>query len=809
MPQDTNKIPEAPEEVQPDKRDNIKYWLKWIPASKKAAKLHWDRTAEAYREFLKEQAPNEAQESNHPRKSYSIWYSSVKTIQPALYARTPKTATETRFGVDDPQARRGCKIIERLGEYLLEESEIDDAMNAGVLDAVHADKATLQLTYDSDLATVDERRVLTAQDDGTGNLAFLEGETPHEGEVLQDEQGYFYTAQVQKAVNQKIRLCPLPYDEIIHNPEAKTWSEITEIGYKFSLNWEAAVKRFGQEKCEKLKDHFKIAKAYEEDNKDEAPDSPGKYLAGWECYCIYTKKVYWVCLDYKDDFLDVKEDPYGLHGFFPSPKFVISSKPPKSLYPTPPFTQLREIIEQMHSVQNRTFRYIKSLKRKIIIDGASPELLTALNDLDELEFVTAENLQGIVEKGGIASMIYVVPTAEYAAAIGELSAVEEKFKNLFFEWFGIPDILRGATDPIETAAAQEIKQGAAHDRFKSLKKAIQELARDGLEMMIDLALKVFDNQKIAQIIGLKYSPDLQPTFDQDMEFLRNDEENIIRINIETNSTNFVNEQLEKQEIREGTEAVLTGIQQVSAMLKNEAPQYAAVALHAVSALLEKMPGSREYVDEFKKYSDELLQQAMNPPPPAPPPPDYEILKVQVAQQKAQNEAISEQMRVQVEGRKLQQKDFELQMKAQKQISDTRIDELTAAVTQRNAQFQEYKETIELNLKEREVQIDEALAHIMAVETAITAKESMIEEARLKQEQLLETIRLIKDHQNDLTEKLNIPSKTQEQLLETVKVMKDHQATLQQRLDVPAKSKEIKIIRLPTGELVGHSREVNE
>lgn len=747
MPQDSKPVTDPPEEIQPDKRDNIKYWLKWIPAAKKAAKTHWDRSAEAYREFLKEQSTTEvqAQDQDYLRKSYPIWYSSVKTMQPALYARTPRIETETHFGIEDDQARRGCKIIDRLGEYLLEESEIDDGMNAGVLDAINADKATMQLAYDSEIGNVDQRENLQVQQDPQGQTIVLDskGQIYNGTDVQQDEQGYFRTTVVQKPINQKITLCPLPYDEVIHNPEANTPSKITEMAYKFSLSWEQAVKRFGEDKCRTLIDQFKVMDAYDtESRREETPELPGKYLEGWECWCLYTKKVYWVHLDYKDDFLDVKDDPYGLHGFFPSPKFVISSKPPKSLYPTPPYWYMREIILQLHSMQNRIFKLIRSIRRRFIIDGAEPELIEALNDLDGQEFVTAQNLQGIVEKGGLESLIYFIPVAEFVAAIGELSDLEEKFKNLFFEWFGVPDILRGATDPGETAAAQEIKQVAANDRFKMLKKQIQELARDGLEMMIDLALKLYDNEKIAQIIGLKYSPDLQPTFEQDMQFLRNDEENIIRIKIETGSTNFNDEQKDKQEMREGTEAVLTGLQQVASMIKDN-PAAGAVAMHAIGALLDKMPGSKDYVNEFKKYAEQLIQQAMNPPPPQVPP-DYEGMKLEVSKQKVQNEAMAQQMDIQVEGRKLQQKDFELQLKEQKQVSDSQLEQINTALKQRADEFKEFVEGSKIQLQEREVQIDEALAHITAVETALTNKERMIDESLRKQDQLIETIRLMKE-----------------------------------------------------------------
>jgi len=676
--EDRNKK-EAPEDVEPDKRDNIRYWQRWVKAAKKAAKPHWDMAAEAYAEYLRADWRRRDDTLNRDTSGwYPLYNASVKTIEPAFYARTPKITTDRKFDASDALAESGSIIIERLASNLLETSNIDDAMQAAVQDFIHADKTTVQIVYEADVEEYE---------DGSKGIA----------------------------TNQRIYLAPVCYDEIIHNPEAKTWSEITDIGIRFTLSWEQAVKRFGEEKCNKVKDKFKVIGAYKDEESntsvaDENPDLPGKYLQGWEISCLYSKKIYWVAEDYTDDFLDSKEDTLGLRGMFPCPKFRIGSKPPKSLYPTPAYQHCRELLLQLHAMQGRMFSAIRAMRRRVIVDAAQPELVAALNSLEGEEYITAENAQGIVEKGGLANMMFFVPVQEYVEAVNELSQLEDKFKNSFYEWFGVPDILRGASDPVETAAAQEIKQGAAHDRFKFAKKQIQDLARDAIEMMVDLALKVYDDTKIALICGYQYmTPEEQQIFPQALAFLRSDEERIVRIDIETNSTNFVDEHVEAQNRLALSQSVITGMQQVGSMIK-ESPEFAAVALHAITHLLDGQPGGKEFIAEIKAKTEQIIEQALNPEP-VEPPPDYEGQKLQIEQGKITQDGQIKMQELQTEAA-LRQEDIAvkreaLQLEAQKIISDYNLEQFKNDTNAKAKDFDAYIKQIEVQIEQLKAQTEAA------------------------------------------------------------------------------------------------------
>lgn len=669
-----------------DKRDNVRFWQRWIAAAKQASKRHMNDSRRAWREYdgdterFREDGRqfDSGQSGSGGGERYPIYWASIKTIESAFYSRTPETYARRMFDIDDENALTMALIIDRLGKYLIETGEFDTAMRGSVADYINADKAAPMICYDyAEEKQPTRRSVVPLQDDPT---RYIDAETGEEilDEIYQDEQGYFTELLTDEIAEQRIYSKPMPYDHILHTPTAKTPYEIQDMAYYFCLTRAEANERFGEAKVKEWPDTvWKTTRSYERErrevdrNVDE--QSPDKIIEGWECWSKVTKKVYWYCPDLSYEFLDEKEDPYHLKGFFPSPRFAIGTKPSKSLYPTPAFIRLWPTLDMLHVMYGRVFNLIDAVRRRALVDGGSDELVAALENAGESEFIAVQNMRALVEKGGLETMVWYVPVQELVQAIGELNAQDDKFKNNIYEWFGVPDILRGASDPVETAAAQEAKVSAAHDRFKDQKKMIQELARETLEIMIDMALYLYDDQKIAKIVGFDYMPVAdQQRFPAALGSLRNDTERTIRIEIETDSTSFMGEQVRLQQRNAVVSTVVEGFAKIGPMLE-QSPAMATIAAKIMSYSLAGIPGGRSFADEVKGAIDELIEQMENPPEPPPPPPDYAAMKAQTDQFKAETDrmkADSAAMKTQAElmGEQMAQMraDFELQLKQQKQ-----------------------------------------------------------------------------------------------------------------------------------------------
>lgn len=723
------KEPEAEEGKEPENRKDITYWRAWIKSARNnpKPKRHRKEARAAWDEYEKEDKENDgtSRSSAAIERSYPIYWASSKTIEPAYYARQPEPRAKRRFGLKDVPSMVASLAGERLADHLIENCHYDETMVKGTGDFIHADKATVQVLVEATSETQEPQRVDLAMMQGEdGSQQFLDPTgAPWPGEVLQDEIGYFSTTPGGTVPGEpRVYLAPAVYDEVLHTHDAKCESEITEKAFYFCMNRDKAESRFSPEVIEKISwKKTKTNKDEDESSDSKQQDTPGEYIEGWEIWCKDTKKVYFVSPEcYPEDVLDVKDDPYKLRGFFPCTPFIIGSPPSKHLYPTPPHEHLRKTIEQLHKAYNKTIELYDGVRRRCLVDGSCPELLAAFSDLEDQEFITVENLSSLIEKGGIQNMIWYLPVQELVQAITELTQLDAQFRNNFNEWFGVPDVLRGVVDPLVTASADRLASGAAHDRFRYQKALVQRMARDAIELMLDLALKVYSDARIAQIVGFNYmTPEQQAAFPQALAILRNDEERLVRIDIKTDSTSFVNEQQENQERNTISQSVVNGLKEVSAMLKNESPQYAAIALHAVMHNLEGLKGGEDFAEEIKGATDQLIQQAMQPPPPAPPPPDYEQMKIQLQQTKIS-------MDQQVKNRELDQKQFKIQLDQQQSGFENSMALREAALNERMEQAYELIEAQKLRLEEISIQLSE--------------REKLIEEVRLQREEMENTFK---------------------------------------------------------------------
>jgi len=679
--QDPNGEPEGETEQQEvkDKKASRDYWKRWIEGAKKAAKTHKEDSLAAWREFEHQPGKDEeVRKDDNKTASYPIYWSSVKTIEPAYYARTPKVRAERSFEINDGPALTASKVVERLGKYLVRTSNFDSVMCAAVADFIHADKATTQVIYTADKQIIDQPMMDMM------------------GQPMMDESGAPMVQQVEVATNKKITCAPVCYDEVLHTPEAKTQAEIKEIAYFFSMDEDEAERRFGEEKTRNVT--WKLSKSFGEDKDADKNDIPGKYLEGWEIHCKSSKRVYWFSDQYSEDLLDHKDDPNGLREFFPSPPFIIGSKPSKSLYPTPAYIHMRDSLRALHEQAYKVYDLINGIDPRVLVDGSQADLILALNTKGP-KYIATQNLAAIVEKGGLENVMMFVPVQELVNAIERLGSLEEKFKNNFYEWFGVPDILRGVSDPIETATAQDIKSTSAHDRFKFQKKQVAQLARDTIEMMVDMALNVMEDAEIAEITGAQYFDQIdQQRFPEAMQLLKNDKARIVRVDIDTDSMSFQDQARLQAQANQAVQTVVTGLQTIAQMSSGD-PTFIPTGLKALLVGLEHLEMGREFQDGIKGAVEELMKAKSQPPPAGPPPPDYEAMKLELQGQKQTMDAQAKQ-------RELDQKEAKLAIDGAKVTADAENKQL-------KQQLEEVVQDFTMQIEAQRLKLEEFSAQIQA------------------------------------------------------------------------------------------------
>jgi len=121
------------------------------------------------------------------QRKFSILWSNVQTLGPAIYARTPNAVVSRRFKDADPVGRQASEVLERAANFSLEEYDFDYQMVQVRQDYLLPGRGTVWLRY---VPTMKDVRVdIEEGKDPTG--ADVDPE-----DIEEDEDGQFMTDEM-------------------------------------------------------------------------------------------------------------------------------------------------------------------------------------------------------------------------------------------------------------------------------------------------------------------------------------------------------------------------------------------------------------------------------------------------------------------------------------------------------------------------------------------------------------------------------------------------------------------------------------
>ncbi len=718
-----------------DGKPNLKYWRTVWSAAEKASKRWRDDVKDAVKEYLAGRDYKAQDFRSDEQTRFPLYWSIVKTIQPAIYSRTPVGVAEKAFDTaSDPVARLAAICVERLAKNLMERSPFDRVMYS-VRDAyIHGEKTTCRIIFEGNITTETKRKNYTAIQvpgpDGQPIPQYIdEGGVPFQGtEILQDEQGFFIEEQVETLKGVKCEPVPLHYCDYIHTPNARHWEEVDWIRFKTPMRKKECIARFGEEIAAKLK-YTSLKDEKAENKRENEVEVPTLYAFIGETWDKQTKQVYWDCEGYEEDFIQIEEqDPWELVNFFPCPPFMLGTCGPDDMYPVPAYIQIRPMTEQLHAVADRLRRLIRAYKTIGVFDDNVPELRALQNLDDEGVFLAVGKFRELIGDGGLDKLVKFFPIREIAEAIYNVVQSVTFFEQKVNELFGVPDILRGISDPRETAAAQQQKGKFISLAFSATQREFQRLCRDTIEMMVDLALKKFPDRILQDIMGYTFmKPEEQQLFPAALELIRDDQQRIIRINIETDSTITMNQNAEIENRNYLAKTLLDGIGAV-AKASAENPALLPPIMETVLFVIRGIKDGKQ-IEETLKQS---LQQAMQPQQEQGP--DIEAQKLQLEAQKLQQQQAMQQQDLQFKAQELQLRAAEqqsaqaleaekLRLEAQKLMQDGQVEALHANLQERLASSQQAMDRMKLELEH--------------FKTLMQEREKLIEERRLARDELMQ------------------------------------------------------------------------
>ena len=618
----------------------------------------WEKRAtkiiKRYRDDTRTQSGNET-------VKFNILWSNVQTLIPAVYAKLPKASAKRRFGDRDQIGRVAAQLIERALDYEIEHyPDFRATMKYAVEDRFLGGRGVAWVRYEphvraQELALPEDGAQVTEDVDEDGNLP--------EGAEMPEEIEY--------------ECAPVDY---VHwkdfgHSSARTWEEVTQVWRWVYMTREALVERFGEDMGRKIP----------LDSGPDNLDGPNRKREGTrakicELWCKETQKVYWLHKG-MGQFVDERDDPLGLEGFYPCPKPLYATTTSDSLVPVPDFLLYQDQANELDILSDRIDGLVKALRMRGVYDASQPALQRLLTEGDNNTLIPVDKWMAFGEKGGLKGSIDLLPLDTLAQALIQCYGAREQIKSQIYEITGISDIIRGQTAASETATAQQIKGQYAGLRLRSMQEEVALFASELIRLKAQIIATKFQPQTVlAYAAAQQMSPEDQQLIPQALQVLADKPLRNFRIEVASDSLVQIDEQQNKQDRLEFVQAY-GGFLERALPVVQQAPQAAGIVIE----LMKYGIGAFKQAEPLEGTLDRMLEEItaqQQAQAAAPPQPDPEQMKAQadtaIAQQKAQ---------------------FDAQMMQAKLQADMQIEQMKA---QAAAALEEQRQRFEAALKSEEL-----------------------------------------------------------------------------------------------------------
>ncbi len=621
-------------------------------------------------ERYRDERKTEGENSKLPRCN-GLWANN-KVIEPSIYSQRAKLDASRRFHDRDPIGRLSCEIIERAHS-----TSVDD-------DRYDFDGVMVRARQDFELLA---RGVVWERYEPV----FVSGQVTDDktGQVGEEQEPQ------ERLVYEHVCTEHLHYEDFGHTSGARAWEEVSAVWRKAYMTREELEKRF----TDKLDNGLTVGADVKLDycpkrilakKDDSSKYSHFKKAIVYEIWDRATGKVYWINKEYPTRPLDMQEDTLGLRGFFPCPKPAYGTVTNDSLVPVPDFTQVQDLANELDVITARISLITNAIQAKGVYEKSLAEQgLARLLKGGDLEMLPVDlaRWQGLAGGGDLRKLIMWAPNEMLVAVLNVLYDARDRTKALLDEYSGAIDLQRGANDPRATATAEQGKMNYQSRRMETKVSEFARFVRDLYRIKVEIICEKFRPETIAAMVGFDpqksvqdltipqipmpqqapmmpgqppQPPQMMPpemVFQQALELMRNDTMRAYRIDIETDSTIALDQQMEQQKAGEFLQNIGQFFSNVGPIIQ-QIPAFGKPMGNVLLATARRYKFGRAFEDGLEIAIDEALntiaQQAQQQPQA-----DPAMMKVQ---QDGQLKQASDQAKMMVEQEKLKLKGAELQQR---------------------------------------------------------------------------------------------------------------------------------------------------
>lgn len=427
--------------------DEVSKWIERVTKAEEKWQEYYDLIDEIRDYYVNKRRKNKQ----------NVFWSSVETLKPFIYFKPPMPYVERKDKKENGVLDAACQILERALTANLEKQDFD-----GVMKYARNDYLTIGfgLTYEKVNSVF--KKVMIEKNDAEGGFT--------ETEILDDVSVLTNYIDPQKVVV-----------DCVH---VRVWEDVQWVAQKIEMTKNEVIEQFGDGPASELLG-------------DLVDDQQGEIET-----CVYkiwdkkNKKILYLSKEVSSRFLRVDDDVLNISGFFPFPKPVFATLANEGVIPVPDYVQIKCLLDELDGVNNRMRLVQQALKVSGAFDGSFPELANILNQ--DVTLVQISDFEKVREKGGIKGFIEFVPIEQYVRTLQALAERRGMLINAIFEITGVSDIMRGNSNPSETATAVNKKTNFGTLRNQDRQNDFQRFLTDVLKIKAELICEQTPEDQLAR-----------------------------------------------------------------------------------------------------------------------------------------------------------------------------------------------------------------------------------------------------------------------------------------------------------------------
>lgn len=153
------------------------------------------------------------------------------------------------------------------------------------------------------------------------------------------------------------------------------------------------------------------------------------------------------------------------------------------------------MLDELDGVTNRMKLTMKALKVSGAYDSAFPELGNILNK--DVTLVSIPDFDKLRSAGGLRGIMDFAPIEQYLNVLKQLSERRQQLKAELFELTGVSDIMRGNSNPNETATAVKQKTNFGSLRNQDRQNDMQRFLTDLFKIKAEIICERFSEETLA------------------------------------------------------------------------------------------------------------------------------------------------------------------------------------------------------------------------------------------------------------------------------------------------------------------------